>query len=896
MKKRYVSLLLIFTLICTMFAPALTVSAAGSMTELSDYWFAYGNEVAIGDGKLAEISTAQSFSGTKSLHVQKSANNNVLYVQNLSQALEHDTLYNVEFYVYNNTENAMPSSALYYVSDNGKGMHNLTVDNNTGKTGWTKYTHQWRNSITSNQGSGFWFQFNNACEVDLYIDDIKVWKEGDATQTNVIRDAGFEDGFGTATAIPTIEGFTVQYVNPADNSKFETQPTDVYEVAVKNDASYDAGGNSLYIKREGYYTERARQTKLISTEATTFVAGTNYTLTFYTDKQFDTYTANRSYFYMGSGTNVWLKNMDCEEQSNGWFKYSYTQAATNNTALFFILRGYMDMHIDEISVVAEGTEENKTPSGSFGEGSGSIEPEVPAIPYTAYEPKNVILNSYQRFYTATSVMPLMLSWENPTGEVAISNITVYDVTSGTPSEISLSNISKSAKAVNAHYIGDYSVDTVHTFRLVFAFADGKTTSIEASIKPESPTSTIIGSVGKQEGSGWIKYYQNGSSTKQPYMMPADITVDSNVYYGTEASGKSMHITANKAPDASATRPADFSSTNTGNYYLRTYYRSNSNGMAISELGATYRVKFYAKGDLTTATDGSINLQIQESAGSGALLNVTPFATYMGQTIDNWTPFTAEFTTTKANTYCRLLFQVNCAVSDLWIDNIECYKLENGVETGENLVGCSTFEDVSAATDVESISVEGGNGKAIVNYNAGSATKVYIYEKTTENDKDVLKLRAIADPNGNQITINGLENDSEYEFVYVTQSNRYVLSEAKTIGTVTPDAPSFEITSYKLYDSTSEVADITAAGDYTVEISLTNNKEASLDASLIIALCKGTEIVTVVEDPRTITLGDTADFEAKVNGPQSDDYTTYKIKAFLWDSLDGMKPLNVACEF
>ena len=186
--------------------------------------------------------------------------------------------------------------------------------------------------------------------------------------------------------------------------------------------------------------------------------------------------------------------------------------------------------------------------------------------------------------------------------------------------------------------------------------------------------------------------------------------------------------------------------------------------------------------------------------------------------------------------------------------------------------------------------------ATINYNAGSATKIYIYEKAVENDVEVLKLRAIADPNATQITINGLTNGETYEFVYVTQNNRYVLSEPKTIGTVTPDAPALDVTSYKLYDSTSEVADITAKGDYTVKISLTNNKEASLDATLILALCNGTEIVTIVEDPQTITLGNTGDFEATVTVPQSDDYTVYTIKAFLWDSLDDMKPLNVACEF
>lgn len=898
MKKRHISLLLIFTLICTMFAPALTVSAASSMTELSDYWFAYGNEPAVGEGKLAEISTTQAFTGTKSLHVQKVAGNNVLYVQNISHALKHDTLYNVEFYVYNNTENAMPDTALYYVSDNGKGMHNLTVDNNTGKTGWVKYTHQWRNNITSNQGSGFWFQFNNACAIDLYIDDIKVWKDGDATQANVIRDAGFEDGFGTATAIPEIDGFSVQYVSPADNSIIATQPTDVYEVALKSDASYDAGGSSLYIKREGHYTERARQTKLISTEATTYTSGTNYTLTFYTDKQFDTYTANRSCFYMGTGTNIWLKNMSCEQQPNGWYKYSYTQAASSNQALFFVFRGNMDMHIDEISVVAEGTEENMAPSGSFGEGTGVVEPEVPAVSYTAYEPKNVMLTSYQRFYSVTETMPLMLSWENPTGEVAITDIAIYDVTSGTPAEVSIANISTAGNAVNAHVIGGYSLDKTHTFRLVFTFADGETTSVEAAIKPANVSTTNVAPVGNADGSGWLKFYQNGSSTKQPYMLPADITLDSSVYYGGGESGKSMHIAVNKAPDASATRPSDYSSTNVNNYYVRAYYKTNSNGMLITEQGSTYRIKFYAKGDLTTATDGAISLQIQESAGAGSLINVTPFADYMGETFD-WTEFTAEFTTTKANTYCRLLFQINCAVSDLWIDNIECYKVVDGEETGDNFVTDfrSTFDAPPVvAVDVTSISANASNGKATINYEAGNATKVYIYEKAMENNAQVLKLRAIADPNATQITINGLTNGETYEFVYVTQNNRYVLSDVKTIGTVTPDAPALDVTSYKLYDSTSEVADITAKGDYTVKISLTNNKEASLDATLILALCNGTEIVTIVEDPQTITLGNTGDFEATVTVPQSDDYTAYTIKAFLWDSLDDMKPLNVACEF
>ena len=288
MKKRFASLILIFTLICTMLAPAMIVSAANSMTELSDYWSAFYATTVSSADKLAEISTAQAYTGTNSLHIKKIASNNHFYVQNLSDALEAGAMYNVEFYVYNNSTAAIPDTARVYLTTKTKNFTDATVTD-TEKTGWKKYSFSIEGAVdtTSNTygwGSAFWFQFNNACAVDMYIDDVTVVKQ--ETDVNVVKDGGFEGGFTALDNIAEIDGYTVQYINPADNSKLTTQPTATYEVAVKSDASYDANGASLYIKRAGNYTEQVRQTKLISTEATAYTVGTNYTLTFYTDKQF----------------------------------------------------------------------------------------------------------------------------------------------------------------------------------------------------------------------------------------------------------------------------------------------------------------------------------------------------------------------------------------------------------------------------------------------------------------------------------------------------------------------------------------------------------------------------------------------------------------------------------
>ena len=241
MKQKISSLILILTFAFTLIIPSIAVNAANSSGELGSYWFAYFlNSPSNTTDRYAEITSDKAYDGTHSLHVKKAAlSGAAVYVQNLSDELEDGATYNVEFYLYNNggATSLSDGTTLYYLSEHGKGIHNITIED-TDIEGWKKYSHHWTNTVGT-AGSAFWFQFNGASNVDVYIDNVKVWKNGDESQTNVVNDNSFELGFGSIENVPDVTGFTAKYVNPADNSNILTQDADVYDIAYDTHEYYD---------------------------------------------------------------------------------------------------------------------------------------------------------------------------------------------------------------------------------------------------------------------------------------------------------------------------------------------------------------------------------------------------------------------------------------------------------------------------------------------------------------------------------------------------------------------------------------------------------------------------------------------------------------------------------
>ena len=218
---------------------------------------------------------------------------------------------------------------------------------------------------------------------------------------------------------------------------------------------------------------------------------------------------------------------------------------------------------------------------------------------------------------------------------------------------------------------------------------------------------------------------------------------------------------------------------------------------------------------------------------------------------------------------------------------------------ESFENCGTNDAAVAG-----LAARATDGGAVVNWTApgiddGVAKEVRVY---AERD-GIRQLAGTFAPDSTGCTIDGLKNNREYTIIAETVTEDGLVSEQSTVR-VTPVPAQYKVTDITLTDAagTPVTAAELASGDYKVTAKVKNNSMGDdFTAELIVCLYDGNTLISA-KSSGAVTVAQSGELvrpasltTETISVPDTANHN-YKLKAYVWNSLGGMKPLGAKAEF
>ena len=554
--------------------------------------------------------------------------------------------------------------------------------------------------------------------------------------------------------------------------------------------------------------------------------------------------------------------------SNGWATYESTPFMFNGEKKIFdvdgvdfymTLKGAGTVYADDIQLIRVNKDGNAvSENDNLFINPGFEEETEKGRPVQKYEPTNPMVDTYN-----VSGKKVQIGWINPTVEEddSIKSIKVYEVTDDTPKDITPQNIELTPGKTVTPIIIEYNSNDqnsdnyfwkVHYYKIVFEFNNHPATEITLGGQPngnlwrEIAPSWVVGSVQLYDGnSNWAL---------------TNVGLDTEVKHSGNAA---LRINALKAES-----------------YIHRILGGKGGNTAIPK--GIYKVSFWLKCD-----DKNEHPQVWDPFAPMLSWSTTKNAVPVKDSEWKYYEYIKELakdTSSNSNGWQQFFIDAAGTARNVWVDDIEFYPIETKdspvISSAEKLSELNYnggFEPASTAVNVPTdVTATPGDESATIKWTeAANSEKINVYIK---NDDNSLTLRASVANYKKSVNITNLEGNKEYTFVLKNMNIDGRESEGKEV-TVTPKEIKLTLGEFNLNGS--ENGNI-SVGPNTVSIDITSKEEYK--AQLIVAAYDENGVLLNISTSSAETIkGEKKPLEAKINT----DEKTKTLKAFLWDSLDGM---------
>ena len=608
----------------------------------------------------------------------------------------------------------------------------------------------------------------------------------------------------------------------------------------------------------------------------------------------------------------WLDG-NIEDTNDEWVNYSATVTSAVSAGMlnFEFKVGNEAFIIDDVIVKKNGTDENLLSDGDFSKLAATAPADVTRA--------NKIVNGGKS----------ILSWMDSANATGVN---IYKVVNGEEIKAAYVRNSKQtitfdgdgeyiAKAVNAKgaesagvkfeapkYLQyeiaaeDFTATTTRNAgQLLITWKNSAAKDIQ-SVTLSDSAGSVIGSYSTDPGAfnsqlindltDYMYYtYTLTTVTKsgdkiEQYVSGTPFAMDNNVWDTTSDITSKVKIHRSRGTLLSCIHPEILSEN--GNTYLKVQNENTSAGFGYGfvrlnvnmEPETTYTLSYKIKGALPSWAKIWIYNGAdcrQEWANAGGIVK-----------FENWTEKSHTFTTTSAAQTRSIEFELNGISNGLpvYMDDIVLKK-------GDTVVYSEDFEgtEIHYPQTVNNVSVKAKDDSAVLSWDAvsmddGEAKVVRVF---AEQDGHRY-LAAVLPPDVTTCEIKNL--NGQYTFALDIMTEEGNKSYERTVSATVEKI--YKVTTPVLTDAagTPITADAIAAGDYKVSADVTNYAAGdNFSAQVIVALYDGTTFVTsAISNVETIAEGESTAVESgTITVPETEGHN-YALKAFVWSSLSGMKPL------
>lgn len=380
--------------------------------------------------------------------------------------------------------------------------------------------------------------------------------------------------------------------------------------------------------------------------------------------------------------------------------------------------------------------------------------------------------------------------------------------------------------------------------------------------------TAMANAGAESTAMSIANWSTGfvSNSSAGIFVDADVKISRDVFHSGTASAQLISRSAKS-----------------GNVYVR--FKNDISGM---EDDKSYICTFWAKAQELTEVSARVAWGTETTSLELAK------GTY------DWREYTFEFPNTSHLTSTNLSFLVLDKCGSLWIDDVGFYeKGSDEKPTGENLILNPGFEiglDTIAPREVEDVKVIAGDGKLNISWKNPSDKDFNRVQVCRVSEDGSESIEAYVEKTNNSVLIENLTNGREYRFkLYAmdTSDNRSDGAEAKG----TPVEPMYRVTA-PVFDKINEQGEVIqenltelTPGLIRCTTTIQNNGMGNdFDAEMILTVHNGGVLVNAVSEYVYAAEGGKEQIlSAVIEVPELAD-AEYKIEAFIWNYLSGMKPL------
>lgn len=795
-----------------------------------------GTVTEIGGGWAVKYSTTEAYNGSRSAHFIQMDGPNWDYNGNLSDlGMEAGKEYTLSFYI----KGTIGSLAISFgeVPWGTEGNSALVVITNNELSDATKGgTYK---QLEFSEVDNGWKKF--VYKADVTNNDIQLfWKKDDRTVSNdfYIDDISITDENGNE--LITNGGFE-EKVLPTRDDKIITEFRNSDEKPALTYSAAEASEGDWSLRIYGGYDDNQRNDLPLSATLSAFglTAGNEYTLSY--DYKGTLYSWAIRFgeiikywnnaFNEGETAEDTRNKIKTTDLENGWKRFSYT-TTINEDALSQTLfsEGWTDSYSRNDFYMDNFSIKDK--AGNEYVKNGGFEIQEPVTPDGArvdYEPKNPLV-------TIANANKLNISWRNPAAP-ALSKVSLYEITTG-KSVLLSDTLSTGADAV-CGYTADAS-SGIHVYKLIYNFEDGKNTEVvlAKAAKEDRWNTETVGS--------WS--LNGASSVDNP---PVSAVYDYNVY---NSAAPSIRVYSNIA---------EYKDGVVAELTLQPAQSLQAN--------QKYRLTYSIKGN---------NIAFAWLRGGNWETDLTfPVLWEKVESFSDWETKTVDFTA-KGSDYGIQLAIIN-PTEDMWLDDISIYALdENDNITGNNLFeGVGTGDNITRTANLDNVKIgKNYNNGATVQWKAAADTMAAVYLK----DGEELKLRAYVPASLGSVNIENLINDEDAELVVKAVKEGVPSEGISVMAHPIPDPVVFG--EYNMTTNNNErTVTITvknnAAGDnYTAQLIL-----ATYDGDMLLNIAKTSEPISIPQteaNATPVTLTETITLEEGET-----------LKAFLWDSIEGMTPLK-----
>ncbi len=927
MKKRMMSLLLVAAMLLTL-TPILGVSADDGVTYVdipaNQGWRVnYASSAPQSSTRVANLVKGDAYSGNYALHVTSDVAGELsIYNTAFTDSSVESKVYEFSFYAkgfetlqpndYARAQIGWGGWTNHYENEIGvtaKFENTTSMKREAAENGWTRFYTKFDGSTKTSSSGGFRFNVYSTVE-NLIIDDVCMTVVGDATNTNLLQNGGFEDGFVEYEDLPNGSVWNVNYRAAAQSD------TRVVNVAVGE--AY-TGDRSLHITSDVASELSINNTSFGGADADPTAT---YTLSFYI-KNIDGISGDNDLYaqvgwggwvntYGDLGTVVKVKDgaamkRDTNTDKEGWIRvytnFSGEKMATVTDKFRFNVNGIINnIYIDDISLVKVGEESVNLLSESTFEVAPPATPEPTPTPTPTTNPVSYReLDTSSDFSDYWKTADTTLTAKIATGKAYEGSNSLYVTDGGTTQQITLRPLKadKSHPQITSltdqfkltfYMAGDYT-DSAANFQIGMGwvyndrFNDNQPLAWKCSDTAMNPLTAEDAAKAEE---GWKKYELtfygthadpdgdgtlNVGTLQFVFMSAYEVYIDnvSLVKVGEEstellANGTFEVVAATPTPAPTATPVPQAIIYKDMEFTTTDYWKYGNNVVAPNN------------------ADG--NLKVQVATGKAYEGNNSLYL-YGDDQIITMRPLMADGTNPK----------ITSAADEY---KITFYMAGDYTDAGNNIVIGMGWKYADQVSDGKPMAWKCSDAAMDPKDPEDAAKAAQGWKKY-----EFTICGANADPDGDGT----LESVGTLEFTF-QKSADYALyldniscvkvggdgSNLLANGDFEFDTPvDYLVDAIKIYDGTTEINDLTTVSGKTVTIKV---KVGSFDltklatSQLIVALYDGYEMKKVnISDAFTFTAdGQIVELTTTIDMPTYTSVGDLKLKAFAWDSIEGMQAL------